>query len=85
MELKELSSAVAHQGEGHGAAKLGYCPQENVLWPILTVKEHLEVYAAVKGLRKKDAVIAISRYHRGSWNPLSSRGGRRYSQWKHYY
>ncbi|XP_006247716.1 ATP-binding cassette sub-family A member 6 isoform X1 [Rattus norvegicus] len=61
VELKELSSAVAHQGEGHGAAKLGYCPQENVLWPILTVKEHLEVYAAVKGLRKKDAVIAISR------------------------
>uniref|UniRef100_A0A8D2B9F3 ATP binding cassette subfamily A member 6 n=1 Tax=Sciurus vulgaris TaxID=55149 RepID=A0A8D2B9F3_SCIVU len=40
---------------------LGYCPQENVLWPILTVKEHLEVYAAVKGLQKGDAAMVISR------------------------
>ncbi|XP_055983411.1 ABC-type organic anion transporter ABCA8-like isoform X1 [Sorex fumeus] len=38
---------------------LGYCPQENVLWPNLTVKEHLEVFAAVKGLSKKDAAISI--------------------------
>ncbi|GAB1297012.1 ATP-binding cassette sub-family A member 9 [Apodemus speciosus] len=40
---------------------LGYCPQENVLWPALTVKEHLELYAAVKGLKKKDAEITITR------------------------
>ncbi|XP_066091782.1 ABC-type organic anion transporter ABCA8-like [Saccopteryx bilineata] len=40
---------------------LGYCPQENVLWPSLTVREHLEVFAAVKGLRKADATLAISR------------------------
>ncbi|XP_073901363.1 ATP-binding cassette sub-family A member 6 isoform X2 [Castor canadensis] len=39
---------------------LGYCPQENVLWPMLTMKEHLEVYAAVKGLRKGEAAIVIS-------------------------
>ncbi|KAM4843381.1 ATP-binding cassette sub-family A member 6 isoform 2-T3 [Thomomys bottae] len=38
----------------------GYCPQENVLWPLLTMKEHLEVYAAVKGLKKRDAAIVIS-------------------------
>jgi ABC-type multidrug transport system ATPase subunit len=41
---------------------LGYCPQENVLWPMLTMKEHLEVYAAVKGLRKGEAAIVISWY-----------------------
>lgn len=41
---------------------LGYCPQENVLWPVLTVKEHLELYAAVKGLKKKDAEVTITRY-----------------------
>ncbi|KAH0510511.1 ATP-binding cassette sub-family A member 9 [Microtus ochrogaster] len=35
--------------------------QENLLWPVLTVKEHLEVYAAVKGLKKKDAMVAITR------------------------
>uniref|UniRef100_A0A8C5ZH82 ATP-binding cassette sub-family A member 6-like n=1 Tax=Marmota marmota marmota TaxID=9994 RepID=A0A8C5ZH82_MARMA len=40
---------------------LGYCPQENVLWPTLTMKEHLEVYATVKGLQKEDAAIVISR------------------------
>ncbi|XP_029339879.1 ATP-binding cassette sub-family A member 9 isoform X2 [Mus caroli] len=51
------------KGSGGGAALgfLGYCPQENVLWPNLTVKEHLELYAAVKGLKKKDAVVTISR------------------------
>ncbi|KAM6174540.1 ABC-type organic anion transporter ABCA8 [Erethizon dorsatum] len=40
---------------------LGYCPQENVLWPNLTVREHLEVFAAVKGLSKADAPVAITR------------------------
>uniref|UniRef100_A0A8C3XV28 ATP binding cassette subfamily A member 10 n=1 Tax=Chelydra serpentina TaxID=8475 RepID=A0A8C3XV28_CHESE len=40
---------------------LGYCPQENPLWPNLTVQEHLEVYAAVKGMRKEDAAVTIKR------------------------
>ncbi|XP_070083080.1 ATP-binding cassette sub-family A member 10 isoform X3 [Equus caballus] len=40
---------------------LGYCPQENPLWPSLTVKEHLELYAAVKGLDKEDAALSILR------------------------
>ncbi|XP_028617114.1 ATP-binding cassette sub-family A member 9 [Grammomys surdaster] len=54
---------VILKGSVGGAALgfLGYCPQENVLWPILTVKEHLELYAAVKGLKKKDAVVIIRR------------------------
>ncbi|XP_044777781.1 ABC-type organic anion transporter ABCA8-like [Neomonachus schauinslandi] len=47
-------------GEG-SLGFLGYCPQENVLWPNLTMKEHLEVFAAIKGLRKADAAITISR------------------------
>uniref|UniRef100_A0A2K5QC71 ATP binding cassette subfamily A member 6 n=1 Tax=Cebus imitator TaxID=2715852 RepID=A0A2K5QC71_CEBIM len=52
VELKGCSSVLDH---------LGYCPQENVLWPMLTVREHLELYAAVKGLRKGDARLAIAR------------------------
>ncbi|KAG8129250.1 hypothetical protein E2320_016250, partial [Naja naja] len=28
---------------------LGYCPQENALWSNLTMKEHLEIFAAIKG------------------------------------
>ncbi|XP_045425476.1 ATP-binding cassette sub-family A member 6 isoform X1 [Lemur catta] len=60
VELKACSSDLSHQGEGT-VKFLGYCPQENVLWPVLTVREHLEVYAAVKGLRKEDAKVAITR------------------------
>ncbi|XP_044531089.1 ATP-binding cassette sub-family A member 10-like [Gracilinanus agilis] len=40
---------------------LGYCPQENSLWRNLTVRDHLEVYASVKGMKKDDAMIMISR------------------------
>ena len=29
---------------------LGFCPQQNVLFPRLTVQEHLLLYAAVKGI-----------------------------------
>lgn len=47
---------------GDGSVKfLGYCPQENVLWPNLTVRVHLDLFAAVKGLRKADAAVAITR------------------------
>ncbi|XP_051653682.1 ATP-binding cassette sub-family A member 10-like [Manacus candei] len=47
--------------QDHGPAFLGYCPQENPLWPDLTVHEHLRVYAAVKGLRKGDRAAAVTR------------------------
>ncbi|XP_020856565.1 ATP-binding cassette sub-family A member 10-like [Phascolarctos cinereus] len=40
---------------------LGYCAQENAVWQNLTVRDHLEVYAAVKGLKKEDAMVTISR------------------------
>ncbi|XP_029455151.1 ATP-binding cassette sub-family A member 9-like isoform X2 [Rhinatrema bivittatum] len=40
---------------------LGYCAQSNTLWPNITVKEHLEIYAAVRGLKKEDADVAIKR------------------------
>ena len=31
------------------------CPQFDILWPDLTVAEHLELYAAIKGYRHADA------------------------------
>ncbi|XP_005402165.1 PREDICTED: ATP-binding cassette sub-family A member 6 [Chinchilla lanigera] len=58
VELQGCGSVLGEEGE---LKFLGYCPQENVLWPRLTVKEHLETYATVKGLRKGDAAIIISR------------------------
>ena len=48
--------------EGDSLGFLGYCPQENVLWPNLSVREHLEVFAAIKGLKKGDATVTITRY-----------------------
>ncbi|XP_069511178.1 ATP-binding cassette sub-family A member 9-like [Ambystoma mexicanum] len=62
-----LITGVTHttdvvRGRGSESTEfLGYCPQENPLWPNLTVKEHLEVYAAVKVMRKEDAAVAIKR------------------------
>ena len=30
----------------------GFCPQHNILFDILSVKEHLQVFAGIKGIRK---------------------------------
>ncbi|XP_055264697.1 ATP-binding cassette sub-family A member 6 isoform X5 [Moschus berezovskii] len=60
VELTGYGSDLDHQGDA-SIRFLGYCPQENVLWPSLTTREHLEVFAAVKGLQRADARVAISR------------------------
>jgi ABC-type multidrug transport system ATPase subunit len=40
-------------------AQLGVCPQHDVLWPELTVREHLEIFADIKGVPRaaRDAEI----------------------------
>ncbi|XP_068932645.1 ATP-binding cassette sub-family A member 10-like isoform X3 [Petaurus breviceps papuanus] len=58
--LKGNRASVSQQGV-NTIKFLGYCPQENSLWRNLTVRDHLEVYAAVKGMKKEDAMIMISR------------------------
>ncbi|NXW57286.1 ABCA9 protein, partial [Eurystomus gularis] len=40
---------------------LSCCPQQDPLWPDLTVHQHLETYAAIRGMRKEDAALIISR------------------------
>ncbi|XP_069016034.1 cholesterol transporter ABCA5 [Embiotoca jacksoni] len=40
---------------------VGYCPQVNPLWPRITLQEHLEIYAAVKGLKGQDVPGIIKR------------------------
>lgn len=40
---------------------VGYCPQMNPLWPRITLQEHLEIYAAIKGLRGQDVPGIIRR------------------------
>ena len=38
---------------------LGVCPQHNILWPILSVQEHLQIYGAVKGLPRGELQQAV--------------------------
>ncbi|XP_043941106.1 cholesterol transporter ABCA5-like [Protopterus annectens] len=40
---------------------IGYCPQVNPLWPKITLQEHMQAYAAIRGLIKEDAVDTIKR------------------------
>ena len=44
---------------------LGVCPQFDILWPNITVAEHLQLYAAIKGYRggaeTEQAVAAAAR------------------------
>uniref|UniRef100_A0A8B9FUL4 ABC transporter domain-containing protein n=1 Tax=Amazona collaria TaxID=241587 RepID=A0A8B9FUL4_9PSIT len=47
--------------QGHAPSFLGYCPQEDPLWPDLTVHQHLQVYAAVKGVSKEHTAAAVNR------------------------
>uniref|UniRef100_A0A8C2X7A7 ABC transporter domain-containing protein n=1 Tax=Cyclopterus lumpus TaxID=8103 RepID=A0A8C2X7A7_CYCLU len=38
---------------------VGYCPQVNPLWPRITLQEHLEIYAAVKGVSVTVVVVSV--------------------------
>ncbi|XP_059181099.1 ATP-binding cassette sub-family A member 5 [Centropristis striata] len=51
-EFRPVDSPVEH---------VGYCPQVNPLWPRITLQEHLEIYAAIKGLRGHDVPGIIKR------------------------
>ncbi|GBG79474.1 hypothetical protein CBR_g29620 [Chara braunii] len=39
------------------ASALGYCPQDEVLFGSLTVKEHLELYATIKGVQEPIGLV----------------------------
>lgn len=52
----EMISGIQRPTSGNiilsGDAKLGICPQKNVLWDKLTVREHVEIWAGIKGVDK---------------------------------
>ncbi|XP_075415798.1 ATP-binding cassette sub-family A member 10 [Tenrec ecaudatus] len=67
-DTKPTAGVVVLQGKPPSARPredsigfLGYCPQENTLWPSLTMQDHLELFAAVKGQDKEEAALGISR------------------------
>lgn len=66
-EFRQVDNPLEH---------VGYCPQVNPLWPRITLQEHLEIYAAIKGLRGQDVPGIITR-----WVELHS--DRRFNQHHH--
>ncbi|XP_075296728.1 ATP-binding cassette sub-family A member 9 isoform X2 [Opisthocomus hoazin] len=68
-DITVTAGEVLLQGRDGGASSpgpgspgyLGCCPQRDPLWPDLTVHQHLEAYAAVRGMRKDEAAVTISR------------------------
>ncbi|KAL8163513.1 UNVERIFIED_CONTAM: hypothetical protein K2H54_027433 [Gekko kuhli] len=59
--INKASEVIAQATLENTTGFLGYCPQENALWSNLTMREHLEIYAAVKGIRKDAAAVAVHR------------------------
>jgi len=59
--MKRGDGATFHL-QDHTPAFLRYCPQEDSLWPDLTVHEHLQVYVTMKGVSKEDTAAAVNRY-----------------------
>ncbi|XP_071429811.1 ABC-type organic anion transporter ABCA8-like isoform X2 [Pithys albifrons albifrons] len=56
--LRDQDGAAPSPGQG-SLGGLGCCPQQDPLWPDLTVLQHLEAFAAVRGMRKEDAALTI--------------------------
>uniref|UniRef100_A0A663M7F4 ABC transporter domain-containing protein n=1 Tax=Athene cunicularia TaxID=194338 RepID=A0A663M7F4_ATHCN len=59
----DITVTAGEVGDSFGRSPgcLGCCPQRDPLWPALTVHQHLEAYAAVRGMSKEDAAVSISR------------------------
>uniref|UniRef100_A0A3P8UFW8 ATP binding cassette subfamily A member 5 n=1 Tax=Cynoglossus semilaevis TaxID=244447 RepID=A0A3P8UFW8_CYNSE len=45
----------------HPLEHVGYCPQMSPLWPRITLQEHLEIYAAIKGMTEQEVPGIIRR------------------------
>uniref|UniRef100_A0A8C0EBH7 ABC transporter domain-containing protein n=1 Tax=Bubo bubo TaxID=30461 RepID=A0A8C0EBH7_BUBBB len=58
--LLQGRGAVASSPGQRSPGCLGCCPQQDPLWPDLTVHQHLEAYTAVRGMSKEDAAVSIS-------------------------
>ncbi|XP_078615923.1 cholesterol transporter ABCA5-like isoform X2 [Branchiostoma floridae x Branchiostoma japonicum] len=41
---------------------MGYCPQTDALWELVTLREHLEIYAAIRGMKDKDIKVICDHF-----------------------
>ena len=57
LEVRSRQSSVYHQ--------LGYCPQLDTVWPRLTLQEHLQLFARIRGVPERDIGGLVRSYLRG--------------------
>lgn len=58
--LTKISSGEINISYGETGGRFGLCPQKNVLWDSLTVKEHTKIFNRLKSLEKVDNNQQIS-------------------------
>lgn len=51
-----------HSNLSEAFQALGYCPQHDAQWDTIRLEEHLECYAAIKGIAKKDIPLVVDQY-----------------------
>jgi len=65
--IPQTMGSVCYNGiETHqaklGDISMGYCPQNDILWKELTLREHIEFFLSIRGYDSKDAKIYATEY-----------------------
>ncbi|KAJ5182551.1 hypothetical protein N7492_000167 [Penicillium capsulatum] len=55
--LTKISSGAIRIDYGSSEGKFGLCPQRNVLWPTLTVKEHVKIFNGLKSPHAREEAL----------------------------
>ncbi|XP_015126948.1 ATP-binding cassette sub-family A member 5 [Diachasma alloeum] len=61
----QLGGHNIHSHMAEAFRQMGYCPQHDALWKNITVREHLELYAALRGVPWKDVDRIVDLYLSG--------------------
>jgi len=65
--IPQTMGSVCYNGvETHqaklGEVSMGYCPQNDILWKELTLREHIEFFLSIRGYNANDAKIYATQY-----------------------
>lgn len=56
-----------HSRQSRAFQQIGYCPQFDCLWPLVTVEEHIRCWAAVRGVSSSEMSAVVQYYLDGLW------------------
>ncbi|XP_012548268.1 cholesterol transporter ABCA5 [Bombyx mori] len=60
-----LGSQDIRDSQASAFRMLGYCPQHDALWKNVTIREHIECYAAIRGVSNQDIPRIVDAYLNG--------------------